>query len=114
MSTTSIELSSGLAGRITLTFHHDAVGLNGTEFLTTVGVDVAAICGAPSGESVGVDVRFDNNHPLPNVTLAQLFSLVLPLQESSRQDMPVDEQGSQLLVIRFAIPRNPESLNLHR
>lgn len=100
--------------RITLTFHKDAMSLSGGEFHTTAGVDIATVGSTPCGECVGVDIRFDDNHPLPDISLTSLLSLVLPLQEGAGQSIPVDEHGTQFVVVRFAIPRHANCLDLHR
>lgn len=92
--------------------HESAVGLGVGEVGSAAGVELLVVGGAPVGEGVRVNVRFDDQQALATVTFADLLRTVLPLQETGGEFVSVDEQGAQSLVVRLFIPRDAQSLHL--
>ncbi|TCS37467.1 hypothetical protein EDC30_104271 [Paucimonas lemoignei] len=104
--------SNRVVSTILIRFHSDAVSLGACKPHATLGVDCAAVSVAPGGESDRIDVSFDDDVSLADISLASLFGLILPLQECARQLVPVGEHGAQRVVVAFAIPGNADRLKL--
>lgn len=102
-----------MTSSVLLRLQRDSSGLGTGELCACVGVEFQAVSVTPVGEGVGVDVRFDADVPLSKVSLEALLGLILPLQESGGQLVPVDEHGFQPLVVRFFVPGKTQGLNLH-
>ena len=87
---------------ILLHFRRHTMGLNVGELYATAGIDFTAVVDTPGGEGVRIDVSFDDDVPLADISLATLFSHVLPLQEGTGKSLStVSEHQTRPLVIRF-------------
>lgn len=101
-----------LALSLSICFHKDSMGLGIRKFYATTGVDVTAVSTTPSGEGCRINVSFDDEVALSDISLVTLFREILPLQEGTRESMPVSEQGTKRLVVTFEIPRHANGLDL--
>jgi len=97
---------------MSLRFHHNSVGLGVSKAHATIGVEQLLMGEAPSGEGVRVNVGFDDDVSLANISLADLFGLILPLQKAGGEFVPVNEKAAQPVIVSFLIPRDANSLNL--
>lgn len=98
--------------RMSLRFHHHPVGLSVGEVHATLGIEAAPMGDAPGGEGIRVNVGFDDNVSLSDISLAALFGMILPLQKGAMELVAVGEKCHQPIVISFTIPDHAYGLDL--
>ena len=76
-------------------------GLGVTKRHTTLGIDIQSSGTTPIGEGIRVDISADNGSSLGDLSLSQLISLLLPIQEIDGKKVSVGEKGKASFVISF-------------
>lgn len=105
-----VELTA--ATSVLIGIHKKPSGFGVHKYSASAGVDVMAIGSTPAGKRDGVDVYFDSDVSLADISVANLFSLVLPCVESLDQHVSIDKHGTRRIVIGFEIPRDAKDIDL--